>query len=77
MAIVRHFLAKGAKPTAEQIARLNLLQNRSDEDIVYDEDCPPTTEEQVNRSIYLMKKYNTRRITKEILEMERRSQLTG
>ncbi len=75
--LVRKWINLKAPLTEEQKAELAALREMSDEDIVYDEDCPPTTEEQVNRSIYLMKKYNTRRITKEILEMERRSQLTG
>ena len=75
--LVRKWINLKAPLTEEQKAELAALREMSDEDIVYDEDCPPTTEEQVNCSIYLMKKYNTRRITKEILEMERRSQLTG
>ena len=38
--------------------------------IVFDEDCPPTTEEQAAETLYLMRKYNTRRITKEIYMKE-------
>jgi hypothetical protein len=42
----------------------------SDDDIVFDEDCPETTEEHAEEMIYLMRKYKTRRITKEILIAE-------
>ncbi|MBR3746149.1 MAG: hypothetical protein IKP64_10530 [Selenomonadaceae bacterium] len=66
MATVTYFLPKGAKPTQEQLERLAELKNRTDEDIVCDEDCPETTEEHVEEMLYLMRKYNTRRITKEI-----------
>ena len=41
-----------------------------DEGITYDEDCPPLTEAEVDETLYLMKKYNTRIITKEIYERE-------
>lgn len=41
----------------EQIERLNLLKNMSDEDIVYDEDCPPQTDEQLKK----FKRVNPRR----------------
>ncbi len=66
MATVTYFLPKGAKPTQEQLDRLAELKNRTEEDIVYDEDCPPMTEQQLEELDYLMRKYNTRRITKEI-----------
>ena len=33
----------------EQIERLKLLENMSDDDIVFDEDCPPQTEEQLKQ----------------------------
>ena len=35
--------------TPEQIERLKLLENMTDDDIVYDEDCPPQTEEQLKK----------------------------
>ena len=57
----------GEPLTAEEKAEIAALKGRP---IVFDEDCPPTTEEQANESIYLMRKYNTRRITKEILMKE-------
>ena len=33
----------------EQIERLKLLENMTDDDIVFDEDCPPQTEEQLKQ----------------------------
>ena len=33
----------------EQIERLKLLEKMSDDDIVFDEDCPPQTEEQLKQ----------------------------
>ena len=41
----------------EQIERLKLLENMTDDDIVFDEDCPPQTEEQLK----LFKRVNPRR----------------
>ena len=44
MAMVTYFLPKGAKPTAEQRARIRALKNRP---IVFDEDCPELTEDEL------------------------------
>ncbi len=33
----------------EQIERLKLLENMTDDDIVFDEECPPQTEEQLKQ----------------------------
>ena len=41
----------------EQLERLKLLENMTDEDIVYDEDCPKLTDEQLKR----FKRVNPRR----------------
>ncbi|MBR0289600.1 MAG: hypothetical protein IJQ82_11535 [Selenomonadaceae bacterium] len=41
----------------EQIERLKLLENMTDDDIVYDEDCPPQTDEQLKK----FKRVNPRR----------------
>ena len=41
----------------DQIERLKLLENMTDDDIVFDEDCPPQTEEQLK----LFKRVNPRR----------------
>jgi hypothetical protein len=39
----------GAPLRPEQIERLKLLENMTDDDIVFDEDCPPQTEEQLKQ----------------------------
>ena len=57
----------GEPLTAEEKAEIAALKGRP---IVFDEDCPPTTEEQSAETLYLMRKYNTRRITKEIYMKE-------
>lgn len=44
MAMVTYFLPKGAKPTPEQKAEIAALKNRP---IVYDEDCPELTDEEL------------------------------
>lgn len=49
--------------TEEEKAEIAALKNRP---ITYDEDCPPTTKEETDEAIYIMRKYKTRRITKEI-----------
>ena len=43
--------------TPEQLERLKLLENMSDDDIVFDEDCPPQTDEQLKK----FKRVNPRR----------------
>lgn len=53
--------------TAEEIAA---LKNRP---ITFDSDCPPTSKEDLFRLKYIMEKYNTRTVTKEILQNERKS----
>ena len=68
--LVRKIINIAAPLTPEQKAELAALREMKDEDIVFDEDCPPTTEEQADETIYLMRKYKTRRITKEILMAE-------
>ena len=67
MATVFYFLPKDAQLTAEEKAEIAALKDRP---IAYDEDCPPTTEEQLDELDYLIRKYKTRRITKEILMAE-------
>ena len=63
MATVFYFLPKNAPLTAEEKAEIAALKDRP---ITYDEDCPPSTEEQLDELDYLIRKYKTRRITKEI-----------
>ena len=68
MATVFYFLPNPPPPlTEEEKAEIAALKGRP---IVFDEDCPPTTEEQAAETLYLMRKYNTRRITKEIYMKE-------
>lgn len=47
--LVYKWIDIGAPLTPEQLERLKLLDNIKDEDIVYDEDCPPQTEEQLKK----------------------------
>lgn len=64
MATVFYFLPDPPPPlTEEEKAELAALKDRP---ITYDEDCPPMTEEQLDELDYLIRKYKTRRITKEI-----------
>ena len=46
----------------EQLERLKLLENMTDDDIVFDEDCPPQTEEQLKQ----FKRVNPRRKDKAV-----------
>lgn len=55
--LVRKVIDISAPLRPEQIERLKLLDNIKDEDIVYDEDCPELTEEQLKR----FKRVNPRR----------------
>ncbi|MBR3498646.1 MAG: hypothetical protein IKO05_06625 [Selenomonadaceae bacterium] len=61
--LVRKMINVAAPLTAEEQTELAALKDRS---ITYDEDCPPMTDEQLDELDYLMRKYKTRRITKEI-----------
>ena len=65
--LVRKFINVAAPLTKEEKAELAALKDRP---IVYDEDCPPMTEEELDELDYLIRKYKTRRITKEILMAE-------
>ena len=61
--LVRKIINVAAPLTEEEKAEIAALKDRP---IVYDEDCPPTTDEELDELDYLMRKYKTRRITKEI-----------
>ena len=65
--LVRKIINVAAPLTAEEEAEIDALKDRP---IVYDEDCPPSTKEHLAETAYLMRKYKTRRITKEILMAE-------
>ena len=47
--IVRKVIDLNAPLTPEQLERLKLLENMTDEDIIYDEDCQPQTPEQLKK----------------------------
>lgn len=47
MGMVRKIIPKGTKLTPEQEVRLKALENLRDEDIVFDEDCPRQTAEEL------------------------------
>lgn len=47
--LVRKVIDVNAPLTEEQKARLAILKQMTDDDIVYDEDCPKLTEEQLNQ----------------------------
>ena len=64
MAIVRIRLKDLPTLTEEQKARLKALEDFDDP--MDDPDCPPETDEEHEITMYMMKKYNTRRITKEM-----------
>ena len=64
MAIVTYYLPKDPTLTPEEIAELEALKDFDDP--MDDPDCPPSTEEELAEARYLMKKYKTRILTKEI-----------
>ena len=47
--LVTKVIDLNAPLSPEQLERLKLLENMSDDDIVFDEDCPPQTEEQLKQ----------------------------
>ena len=47
--LVRKVIDVNAPLTEEQKVRLEVLKHMTDDDIVYDEDCPKLTEEQLNQ----------------------------
>lgn len=47
--LVTKIIDLNAPLTPEQIERLKLLENMTDDDIVFDEDCPPQTEEELKQ----------------------------
>ena len=73
MAMVTKFINFDEPLTEVQRARLRALKNRP---IVYDDDCPPMSKDECDHLRYLMKKYNTRIITQESLDLETKSSTT-
>ena len=64
MSIVRVRLSEIGELTPEEDAELEALKYFDDP--MDDPDCPPMTDEQLDRMEFLMKKYKTRRLTKEM-----------
>ena len=62
MATVTYILRRGQPLTEEQKAEIEALKKMSDEDIIYDEDCPKLTEEQLKQ----FKRVNPRREKKSV-----------
>ena len=61
---MEYYTRKVGEPlTAEQKAEIAALKGRP---IVYDEDCPPMSKKQHEEIRYLIRKYQTRYITKEM-----------
>ena len=55
---VRKWIDLNAPLTTEQMAELDALKEKKDEDIVFDEDCPSLTEEQLKQ----FKRVNSRKV---------------
>ena len=55
--LVTKVIDLNAPLTPEQLERLKILENMSDDEIVFDEDCPPQTPEQLKQ----FKRVNPRR----------------
>lgn len=61
---IEYYTMKVGEPlTAEEKAEIAALKDRP---IVFDEDCMPLSEECHQKNLYIMRKYNTRYITKEM-----------
>ena len=58
-----YVLRPGTQLTAEQRAEIAALKGRP---IVFDEDCMPLSEEVHQKNLHIMKKYNTRHVTREL-----------
>ena len=62
MATVTYILRRGQPLTEEQKAELEALKKMTDDDIVFDEDCPKLTDEQLKK----FKRVNPRRKEKSV-----------
>ena len=60
--LIRKLIDLNAPLRPEQLERLKLLENMTDDDIVYDEECPPQTDEQLKQ----FKRVNPRRKDKAV-----------
>ena len=57
------------KTAADQ---LNDMREAAKRPRIYDEDSPPTTKETLEWCLYMQKKYKTRRISKELIEQDKK-----
>lgn len=55
-----YILHRGQPLTAEQKTRLAALSKMSDDEIVFDEDCPELMDEQLSRATRLYKRRNAK-----------------
>ena len=62
---------KFKEEAARELAKIDEEDEDSDDDIFMDEDCPPTTDEESEWRRHMMRKYNTRNITGELIELEK------
>lgn len=61
---IEYYTMKVGEPlTEEEKAEISALKDRP---IVFDEDCMPLSEECHQKNLYIMRKYNTRHVTKEL-----------
>ena len=75
MATVYYTRIPGTPLTDEQKQRLEALKNFDEK--FDDPECPPMTDEQLDQMDRIMKRHNTRRITKEMILEDRRLQAEG
>ncbi len=75
MATVYYTRIPGTPLTDEQKQRLEALKNFDEK--FDDPECPPMTDEQLDQMDRIMRRYNTRRITKEMILEDRRLQAEG
>ena len=66
--IVRKTINVKEPLTPEEKAEIDALENRP---IVFDEDCMPLSEDVANFHDYIRRKHKTRRVTRELIELER------
>ena len=61
--LVRKIIDVAAPLTAEERAEIAALKGRP---IVFDEDCMPLSDDVQQKNLFIMQKYNTRRVTREL-----------
>ena len=61
--LVRKIIDVAAPLTAEERAEIAALKGRP---IGFDEDCMPLSDDVQQKNLFIMQKYNTRRVTREL-----------